>query len=302
MDVYGGVEAGGTKFVCAIALPPNQIIAEARFDTGSPAETLQMVIDFFQQQIDSHEYRLRAIGVGGFGPLDLNPESPTYGSVTTTPKPGWANTPLIQPLHAAFNVPVVLETDVNTAAIGEGMWGAAQGLSDYVYLTIGTGIGGGVIAGKRPLHGLVHPEVGHILLPHDRNRDPFPGVCPFHGDCFEGLASGPAIEKRWGKKGQDLPPDHPAWDLEAEYISLALHSYICTLSPQRIILGGGVMQQTHLFSLIRHKTRQSLSGYIHSPAILDEIDRYIVLPGLGNRSGVLGAIALAQLQTGQFQD
>ncbi|HZW02466.1 MAG TPA: ROK family protein [Anaerolineaceae bacterium] len=294
MDAYGGIEAGGTKFVCALAIEPNQIVAETRFATTQPAETIRRVIDFFRTQAESGSYNLRAIGVGSFGPVDLNPESPAFGSITTTPKPGWANTPLVGPLQAAFNVPVALDTDVNAAAIGEGAWGAARDLNNYVYLTIGTGIGGGAVTGRQPVHGLVHPEIGHMLIPHNLQHDPFPGSCPFHGDCFEGLANGPAIERRWGQKGELLPPDHPAWELEAEYIAAALHTVICTLSPQRIILGGGVMQQMQLFPAIRRLTRESLNGYIHSPAILEETDQYIVPPGLGSRSGVLGAIALAQ--------
>jgi fructokinase len=189
---------------------------------------------------------------------------------------------------------MVFDTDVNGAALGEGRWGAAQGLDTFLYLTIGTGIGGGGMVGGQLMHGLIHPEMGHIRMAHDRQRDPFPGACPFHGDCLEGLAAGPALEKRWGSPAESLPPDHPAWDLEAEYLAQALHTFICTLSPQRIILGGGVMKQAHLFPRIRQKVLASLNGYVQSPAILERIQDYIVPPRLGDRAGVLGALALAQ--------
>jgi fructokinase len=191
-------------------------------------------------------------------------------------------------------VPIGFDTDVNGAALGEWRWGAAQGLDTFIYLTIGTGIGGGGLVNGKLMHGLLHPEMGHIPLPRDSAVDPFQGGCPFHGDCFEGLASGPAMEKRWGQKAETLPPDHPAWDLEAHYIALALQSLICTLSPQRIIIGGGVAQQPQILPLVRQKTQAALNGYVQSPAILEDIDTFIVPPALGGRAGVLGAIALAQ--------
>jgi fructokinase len=188
---------------------------------------------------------------------------------------------------------VGFDTDVNGAALGESRWGAAVGLENFVYLTVGTGVGGGVMANGRLLHGLVHPELGHVLLPHDWEADPYPGRCPFHGDCLEGMAAGPAIEERWGQEGQLLVADHPAWELEAHYLALALHGFICTLSPQMIILGGGVLDQPQLLPMVHDKIRASLRGYVQHPAILDHIEQYIVRPGLGNRAGVLGAIALA---------
>ncbi len=190
---------------------------------------------------------------------------------------------------------MVIETDVNGAALGEQRWGAGQGADPCLYLTIGTGIGGGLVVHGRPLHGLLHPEMGHMYLPHDRQTDPFPGSCPYHGDCFEGLAAGPAIEKRWGQRGETLPPDHPAWALEAHYIALAVANLILSLSPQKIILGGGVMNQAALFPLIRAQVVHLLNGYIATPPLLAGAEEYIVPPGLGGRSGVLGAIALAQL-------
>jgi len=291
--LLAGIEGGGTKFVILIGSGPNDLRAETRFPTTTPAETLGRTIAFLQQAQAEHG-RLSAIGVAAFGPLDPDPASPTYGYITTTPKPGWSNTNFVGALRAHFDLPMVFDTDVNGAALGEGRWGAAQGLDTFLYLTIGTGIGGGGMVGGQLMHGLIHPEMGHIRMAHDRQRDPFPGACPFHGDCLEGLAAGPALEKRWGSPAESLPPDHPAWDLEAEYLAQALHTFICTLSPQRIILGGGVMKQAHLFPRIRQKVLASLNGYVQSPAILERIQDYIVPPRLGDRAGVLGALALAQ--------
>jgi fructokinase len=191
-------------------------------------------------------------------------------------------------------VPFGFDTDVNGAALGEWRWGAGQGLDTFIYLTIGTGIGGGAMVNGRLAHGLIHPEMGHIRLPRDPAVDPYTGHCPYHGDCFEGLACGPAIGDRWGQPAYELPDDHPAWDLEAHYLALALVNFICTLSPQRIIMGGGVMDQKQIFPFMRQKVQTLLNGYVQSPRILEEIDSYIVPPGLGNRAGVLGAIALAQ--------
>lgn len=291
--LYGGIEAGGTKFVCAVGSGPGDVRAEVRFPTTDPDETIGRSIAFFQEQI-AERGPLTAVGIAAFGPLDPNPASPTFGYITTTPKPGWANADLGGRIRQALGVPVGFDTDVNGAALGEWRWGAGQGIDNLVYFTIGTGIGGGAIVNGRLVHGLVHPEMGHIVLAHDRERDPYPGRCPYHGDCFEGMAAGPAIGDRWGRPPYELPPDHPAWDLEAHYIALALRSIICTLSPERIILGGGVMEQEQLFGLVRRKTQAYLNGYVQHPAVLEQIDSYIVPPGLGNQAGVLGAIALAQ--------
>jgi len=292
-QLFGGIEGGGTKFVCAVGDDVGEIQAETRFPTTDPEETLARAVDFFKEQIRSLG-PLTSIGVASFGPLDPRPASATFGHILPTPKPGWTNADIVRPLRVAFEIPVSFDTDVNGAALGEWRWGAAQGLDVFIYLTIGTGIGGGGLVNGKLMHGLLHPEMGHIPLPHDETVDPFDSNCPFHKDCFEGLASGPALEKRWGQKAETLPSNHPAWELEAHYISLALQSFICTLSPQRIILGGGVIEQPHLMPLIREKTRTNLNGYVQSPAILENIDTYIVPPGLGNRAGVLGAIALAQ--------
>ncbi len=293
-ELFGGIEAGGTKFVCAVGTGPDDIRAEVRFPTTTPEETIGRAIGFFREQ-EKEWGKLTAVGVASFGPVDLNPDSPTYGYITTTPKPGWANTNLAGAIGQALNVPVGFDTDVNGAALGEWKWGAAQGLDTFIYLTIGTGVGGGGMINGKLMHGLVHPEMGHIPLPHDWKTDPFAGRCPYHNDCLEGMASGPAIGDRWGVPANELPPEHAAWELEAHYLALALQTFICTLSPQRIILGGGVMQQPHLFELVRQKTKTYVNNYVQHPSVLEEIDQYIVSPALGDKAGVLGAIALASL-------
>lgn len=287
--LYGGIEAGGTKFVCAVGSGPGDL-TETRFPTTTPDETIGRALEFFRP----YRGQLTALGIASFGPVDLNPASPTWGYITTTPKPGWMNADLAGPLKRELNAPVGFDTDVNGAALGEYRWGAGQGLDTLIYLTIGTGIGGGALVGGKLVHGLVHPEMGHIRLVRDPQRDPFPGACPFHGDCFEGLASGPALEKRWGTRAENLPADHPAWELEAYYISSALATYVCMLSPQRIIIGGGVTSQPQMFPLIRAGLVKQLNGYVQSAALLERTDEYVVPPGLGNQAGVLGAIALAE--------
>jgi fructokinase len=287
-SLFAGLEGGGTKFVCVVATGPDDIRAQANFPTTTPKETIGKAISFFKE----HE-PFAALGIASFGPCDLNPHSPTYGYITSTPKPGWKNIDLLGAFRRAFSVPIAMDTDVNVAALGERRWGAAKGLEAVVYLTVGTGIGGGGVINGRMMHGLIHPEMGHIRVPRVPN-DTFAGNCPYHGDCLQGLAAGPAIEARWGRPAEELPSGHPAWDLEASYLALAINDLICVLSPQRIILGGGVMYQRHLFPLIRRKTQRLLNRYIQSPSILDQIEEFIVPPGLGDRSGVLGAAALAQ--------
>ena len=289
--LYGGVEAGGTKFVCCVASGPQNIIEEIRFSTTTPQETLRKTVHFFLPYV--RDGRIRSIGVGCFGPLDLSPDSPTYGFITATPKPGWSNTDVRGTLQRELNVPVAIDSDVNAAAIGEAMWGASRGADPSLYLTIGTGIGGGYLKDGKPLIGLVNLEMGHIRIPHSRELDPFEGNCPFHGDCFEGLASGPAIEKRLGVNGALVPESDSFWNIEADYIASALMNYILTLSPKRIILGGGVMQREFLFPKVRSRVCELLNGYVSSKVILENIDQYIVPPGLGNQSGSMGAIALA---------
>ena len=293
MTLYGGIEGGGTKFVCAVGTGPSDIRAETRFPTTTPEETMAQAVDFFKQQ-EVKFGKLDSIGFACFGPLDPKPDSATYGHILPTPKPGWSNSNVVGALRSSFDIPIHFDTDVNGAAFGESRWGSARGLQTFIYLTIGTGIGGGAYVEGRLLHGLLHPEMGHIPLPHDHEKDPFEGVCPFHGDCFEGLASGVAVEKRWGQSGSSLPSDHPAWNLEAEYISNALAAYCYTLSPQRIIIGGGVGQLPHLLKKVQRRTRELINGYIQSPSITEHIESFIVTPDLGNQAGVLGAIALAE--------
>jgi fructokinase len=288
--LYAGLEAGGTKFVCAVGTGPDNVIAKTQFPTTTPEETIGKAIEFFQQA----GAPLDGIGIASFGPLDLDKKSPRYGFITTTPKPGWADTDLVKPFRDAFNVPVSLDTDVNGAALGEGKWGAAVGLDTFIYLTIGTGIGGGAIINGKPLHGLVHPEMGHILLPHDNQKDSFNGCCPYHNDCFEGLASGTAVGKRWGQPAESLAPTHPAWALEAEYIAAGVVNIILTVSPQKVILGGGIMKVPGLLDKVRVKVKTLLNNYVNSPAVKNDIDTYILPPALGDMAGVLGAIALAK--------
>ena len=279
MPPFGAIEAGGTKFVCAAGSGPEDLDLY-EFPTTTPAETIDRAIAFFRKR------PLQAIGIGSFGPIDPDPRSKTFGYITSTPKTAWRHVDFVGAIRKALNVPVAFETDVNAAAFGEHRWGAARGLDTFLYLTIGTGIGGGAMVNGSLLHGRMHPEMGHVRVPHDRTTDPYTGGCPFHGDCIEGLASGPAVEARWGVTGRELPPDHPGWELEAHYLAFGLVNWICTLSPQRIILGGGVMRRLHLLPMIRNKVAALLNGYLDAPEI--------VPPELGPRSGVLGALALAQ--------
>jgi len=290
--IYGAIEGGGTKFLCAVIDQDNTIMAQERIATTTPGKTLSACLKFLRQS--EYTDSLSALGIACFGPLDPNPNSVNYGKILATPKPGWANTDVVGFFEEELGVPVGFDTDVNAAVLAEAKWGAGAGLSDVVYYTIGTGIGAGAMVNEQLLHGMTHTEMGHVRLPHDLIKDPYAGGCPFHGDCFEGLASGPAIEARWGVPASELPMDHPAWELEADYIALALQGLICTLSPQRIILGGGVMTQRHLFPLIQEKTVRYLNGYIQTKEILEGIEEYIVPPGLDTQSGILGAKALAE--------
>jgi fructokinase len=287
--VYGGIEAGGTKFVCAVGTGPDDVLALEHFPTTTPDETFAGVVRFFE----SSPSPIAALGIGSFGPTDPNPSSPTFGYITTTPKPGWAQTDFAGAMRNALRVPVAFDTDVNVAGLGEQVWGAAQGLDTFLYVTVGTGIGGGGLIGGMPMRGLIHPEMGHLQIPRAKGDD-FAGVCPYHGACLEGMANGPALEARWGTRAENLPPDHPAWEIEAHYLAYAVANYIYVLSPQRIVLGGGVMKQRQLFPLIRRRVQDILNGYVQAPTILDHIDGYIVPPALGDRAGVLGALALAQ--------
>lgn len=292
--IFAGIEAGGTKFICAIGNSSGEVIERERFSTTIPQETMKHVIDFIQKM--SSKYPIEAIGIASFGPIDPDPKSPHFGQITTTPKPGWGHFNIVKHIKEHFDLPIGFDTDVNGAALGEARWGNGRGVDYLVYWTVGTGIGAGGICAGQMMHGLIHPEMGHTFIPHDRVKDPFPGVCPFHKDCLEGLASGPSINQRWGvASAVDLPDQHPAWDLEAEYLSYAMANCIETLSPKKIIIGGGVMQKAHLYPKIHQKTKQLLKGYIKHPLILDDMANYIVPPGLGNNAGVCGALALAEV-------
>ena len=296
MSLWGAIEAGGTKFVCAVGSGPDDWREEIRYPTTTPDETLNQAVEFFRRHHDLTP--LTAIGVGAFGPLDPDPHSPTFGYITTTPKPGWAQTDIVGTLRRGLGLPVGFDTDVNAAALGEHRWGAAQGLDSFIYLTVGTGIGGGGMSGGQLLHGLIHPEMGHVRVPHDRAEDPYEGYCPYHGDCLEGLAAGPALEGRWGKRAENLGPDHPAWDLEARYLAHGVANFIYTLSPQRVIMGGGVMEQEHLLRKVQVEVQRTLNGYLQAPEILERMDQYVVAPLLGNRAGISGALALAMEAAG----
>ncbi len=292
--VYGGIEGGGTKFNCVIGTDPNHVLATHTIPTTDPQSTLDAVTRFFQQALQDHkDVELVAVGVGSFGPIDLNPTSATYGYITTTPKSGWQYTDIVGSLKERLGVPVAFDTDVNAAALGEYRWGAAQGSDLSVYITVGTGIGGGIYVNGAPLHGLIHPEMGHLQLPW-LDGDNFPGICPYHTHCWEGVASGPAIAARAGKPAQDLPSDHPVWEIEAYYLAMAITSIMYITSPYRIILGGGVMRQEHLFPRIRYYVQKIINGYLNHPAVLNDIASLIVPPKLGSYAGLFGALELGR--------
>jgi fructokinase len=316
--LLGGIESGGTKVVCAVGTRPDQILERCQFPTTQdPGDAFRRAADFFSSQAEKYGHGLRAIGVGSFGPCSPNRASANYGHVTSTPKPGWADTDVVGGLRKALSatgaspdIPISFETDVNAAALAEAKYGAAVDVASMIYVTVGTGIGGGAIVNGNVVHGLMHPEMGHILLarPASRSRrtgsglplpDPgisaFEGICPYHGDCWEGLASGPAIEARWGAAAEDLPVGHQAWTLEAEYLATGLHALVCVLSPERVVLGGGVGSAPHLLPLVRSMLQESLAGYIHDPAITRHMDSYLVSPKLGPDSGVVGALMMADL-------
>lgn len=287
---YYGIEAGGTKFVCAWGSDPHHLYDRIVIPTTTPEETLQQVIAHIR--FVSQKTALSGIGAAVFGPIGLNAEDQHYGYITSTPKQQWRYTDFVGILEQATDLPVTFNTDVNVTAMGEYFWGAGKGLSDFIYMTVGTGIGAGAIVNGKLCHGALHPEMGHILVPKLAN-DHVESVCDYHAACLEGLASGPAIQARWDvKDAMLLPQDHLAWEMEADYLAAALMNYTLCLSPKRIIMGGGVMQQTHLFPLIRKKLNALLAGYVNH-RYLDNMDAYVVPPLLKNNAGVLGAIALA---------
>jgi fructokinase len=288
VSVYGGIEGGGSKWVCAIGAGPDEIRATETIRTTTPDETIEHAARFFER-----DGSVGAVGIGSFGPVDANPSSPTWGHITTTPKPGWANTDVGGAIRRRLGVPVAFDTDVNAAAVGEHAFGAARGLDTFLYITVGTGIGGGGLTNGSLMHGLLHPEFGHMRIPHDRERDPFDGACPYHGDCLEGLASGEAMRRRWGRAAVEIDDDE-AWELEAEYLAHGLVNAICVFSPQRIVVGGGVPKHDALLPLVRGRVRDLLAGYVDVPELRDGLDGYVVRPALGDRAGVLGALELGR--------
>lgn len=288
MKRYGALETGGTKMVLAVLDEQGNFLERAKIPTKKPQETMAEMIAFFR------EHPVFALGIGSFGPLDLNPASPTFGSITATPKLSWRNFPIVPEFTKALQIPVAMDTDVNAAALAESVLGAAKGLESCLYVTVGTGIGGGLIVNGKPVHGLLHPEIGHIRV-SPLPGDPLPkGICPYHGCCLEGMAAGPAIKEKWGLSARELPESHPAWELESDYLSQLCAIAILSFSPEKIILGGGVMQQKFLFPRIREKTLKALGGYIVHPAVEEGLANYIVEPGLGTNSGILGAWLLAK--------
>jgi fructokinase len=284
--LFGGIEAGGTKFVCAIGEGPQVIRASTEIPTTTPAVTLAHVLAFFQP------YALCSLGLATFGPIDLDQHSPTYGHLLSTPKLAWQGCRIVDILHTGLGIAVAVETDVNAAALAEFLYGAGQGCDPLVYLTVGTGIGGGAVIQGHPLHGLMHPEMGHMLLTRVPG-DTRPSGCPFHADCLEGLASGHAMQHRFGPP-ESLPPAHEAWALEAAYLGQALATIVTILSPQRIIIGGGVMHQPHLLPHVREACKQALQGYLPCLKTASDVEAYIVPAGLGDQAGVIGALHLAQ--------
>ncbi|WP_123043224.1 ROK family protein [Cohnella candidum] len=283
--VIGAIEAGGTKFVCGIGNERGEILTRISFPTQRPEVTMGKVIEFLRKT------KVEAIGIGSFGPINLNRGSPHYGYITTTPKPGWSNYDILGVIKREFDVPCGWDTDVNAAVLGEVTWGAARGVDNCMYYTFGTGVGAGIYAEGKLVHGMMHPEAGHIMV-RRHAADRYEGCCPYHGDCLEGMASGPAIENRWGVKCSELPPDHPAWAMQAYYIGQALCGSILMLSPNKIILGGGVMKQLQLFPLIHSEVQRTLNGYVGSEQVLSNITPYIVQPALGDDAGLCGALAL----------
>ena len=295
--LYGALEAGGTKMICAVGNESGQILDQTTITTTTPEETMPKIIEFFKAKIDgavSDEDKIKSIGIACFGPVDVRPNSKTYGNILYTPKIAWRNYPILKALSEALdNIPVGIDTDVNGSLLGETTWGCAKGLTDAVYFTIGTGIGMGAMSGGKLIHGMLHPEAGHLFMSRIEG-DSYKGHCPSHGACFEGMASGPALEERWGKKGKDLADNPEVWDLEAKYIAQALTNVIYVLSPQKIILGGGVMNQPQLFPLIRKYVQENVNEYLDTKE-LRNINSYITPAALNGNQGIMGALKLAEI-------
>lgn len=286
MGYLGAIEAGGTKFVCCVGTESGEIVEKRTFPTLTPDETIGEVVSFFGR------YELDAIGIGSFGPVDLNKTSKTYGFITTTPKEHWRQFNFVGKMREHFPVPIGFSTDVNAALLGEVTWGQGKGYDSCTYMTVGTGIGVGATVAGQLLHGFQHPEAGHIPVKRHPD-DTFSGNCPYHADCLEGMAAGPAIAARWGSKAEQLETEESVWELEAYYLAQALVNQILLLSPSKLIIGGGVMKAKQLLPLIRKNVVQMLNGYIQHENVLSSIDEYIALPGLGDEAGIYGALVLA---------
>jgi fructokinase len=284
--LFGALEAGGTKMICAIGDENGNILHKTSFPTEDTAVTMPKIINYFKDK------SIEALGIGCFGPIDVNPKSSTYGFITTTPKIAWRNYDIVGDFKKTLNVPIGFDTDVNGSVLGEVTFGCAKDLDCVVYITIGTGVGVGVFLNGQLLHGMLHPEAGHMLM-RVREDDIYSGKCPYHGSCLEGLAAGPAIEERWGSKAIELKDNHNVWELEAYYIGQAITNFIYIYSPQKIILGGGVMHQMQLFPLIRDKVKQLNSNYINTKELLN-LDTYIVPSSLNDDQGIMGAIELGK--------
>ena len=286
MKYYGSLEAGGTKMVCAIGDEQGNILERISIPTLEPEKTMPAIIDFFKNK------NISALGIGCFGPVDLDRKSATYGYITTTPKLPWKNYDIVGVCEKELGVPVGFDTDVNVSALGEATWGCTKDLSNSIYITVGTGIGVGVIIDRKPYHGMLHPEGGHIFLARHPQDPMEKGVCPYHELCLEGLASGPAIAARWGKPGAELADRKEVWELEAYYLAQAICSYIMILSPERIIVGGGVSHQEQMMPMIRKEVERQMGGYIQAKGMKD-LDHYIVLPSLNDNQGIMGGLKLA---------
>ncbi len=289
--MYGCIEAGGTKMVCAVLTEDGRVLERISIPTRGPVETMEEVTAWFADK------GCKAFGVAAFGPVDLNPQSETYGHILETTKTAWRYYDLLKPLRS-FGVPIGIDTDVNGACLGEATYGAAQGLADVLYLTVGTGIGAGILVGGKPVHGMQHPEAGHVSIVR-RWGDTVKSICPFHENCVEGLCSGPALNARYGVPATELYDREDVWELEADYLAQALVQYIFTVSPQRIVLGGGVMHQEKLFPLIREKVMEKLGGYLQTPELKD-MQNYIVPSALWDNQGVLGCLVLAKQAMGRL--
>lgn len=298
MSLFAAIEAGGTKFVCAIGSARAGALRTVTVPTRDPDATFADVAAFFRDAAPAGS--IAALGIGSFGPVDVDPRSPAHGRILATPKPGWEGTDMLARARAFLDVPMAIDTDVNAAALAESRAGTGE-VRHLAYVTVGTGIGVGLISDGRTVHGTGHPEAGHILVRRHAAHGAFAGVCPFHGDCLEGLASGPALRAAWGLAAEALPPEHPAWEIEADYLAQLCMTLLLTTAPERIVLGGGVMRQGHLLPLIRGRTAQLLGGYVRNVSGPASLEHRIVAPACHEPSGLIGAFLLAE-QAARFAE